>query len=118
MDLVVFSPLVAGPMFVDLTVVSALSVEAVAKGSASRDGVAAGLAADDKCIKYPNCRLMPFPLEDHGRIGDAAMCFAKLIAPQDLAKRSVVISRLYQGLAAVLQRTSADAVLAACCGNK
>ncbi len=46
------------------------------------------------------------------------MCFAKLLAPQDLAKRSLAISGLYEGLAALLQRTSADAVLAACYGNK
>jgi hypothetical protein len=113
-DLVVFSPRVAGPMFVDLTVVSALSVEALAKNSATQDGVAARLAAADKVNKYPQCRLMPFPLEDHGRLGDAAMNFAKLIAPVDPERRSVALSRLYHGLAAVLQRTAADAIITAC----
>eukprot|EP00973_Karenia_brevis_P006364 865651-Karenia_brevis.AAC.1 len=37
MDLIVYSPRIAGPVYVDLTVVSALSIEALSKGAATRD---------------------------------------------------------------------------------
>ena len=45
LDLLVHSPLVAGRMCVDFTVVSALGTEALSRGSAVRDGVAATIAA-------------------------------------------------------------------------
>ena len=117
MDIVVNSPLVASALYVDLTVVSALSVEALAKGSALRDGTAAGLAARDKVSRYPNCRVWPFPVEDHGRVGEDSMEFIRTIAPQEPARRSAAIAQLYQSLACVLQRCAADSVIAATTGR-
>ena len=113
LDLVVFSPLVAGPAYVDFVVPSALSRESLAKGSALKDGMAAALAASKKCRKYPGCAVYPFPVEGRGRIGDAAATFVRLIAPWAPAERSKSIAELYHDLASVLQRASAEAVVAA-----
>ena len=114
MDLIAHSPHVAGAVFIDFTVVSALSVEALQKGAGLREGVASSLAADDKVRKYPNCRTHAFPVEDHGRFGEAAIELIRMLAPTDLDRRSKAISELYHDLACTLQRASADAVIAAC----
>jgi hypothetical protein len=113
MDLVIRVPGVASPFYVDLTVASALSVEALRGGSAVRDGAAAGIAARGKIRDYPNCNVTPFVVEDHGRLGEDALRLIRLIAPTDLAERSRAIRRLHQSLGATLQRCAADAVIAA-----
>ena len=112
LDLIVHSPLVAGAMCVDLTVVSATSVEALAKKSATVDGAAARIAGGHKTREYPNCATYPFPVEDLGRVGDISRTFAKMIAPSG-PERSAILSKMYQGLGSILQRGSADAILAA-----
>eukprot|EP00973_Karenia_brevis_P060117 8365915-Karenia_brevis.AAC.1 len=48
MDLVIHAPEIASPFYVDLTVVSALSSDALAGGSAVRNGAAAEIAARGK----------------------------------------------------------------------
>ena len=101
------------PFYVDVTVVSALSSEALARGSAIRDGVASSSAAKDKVKDYPCCSVTPFPIEDHGRIGEDALRLIRVIAPVDPTERSRAIRRLHQSLGATLQRFSADAVIAA-----
>ena len=113
MDIIVYSPQVSGGMYVDFTVASALSREALSKGAALRDGVAAALAEQDKVNKYPNCAVVAFAVEDHGRWGEAARKFVRMVAPTDSNMRSAAISRLHQSLAATLQRVAADAVIAA-----
>ena len=114
MDLVVRAPNIASPIFHGLMVVSAaLSKEALAIGSAVRDGAAAAAVARGKARDYPHCRITPFAVEDHGRLGDAALQLVRLLAPVDLAKRLVAMRRLHQTLGATLQRVAADAVLAA-----
>ena len=113
LDLIVHSPQVAGPMYVDFTVVSALSVEALSKGSALREGVAAGIAAAKKVAKYPGCATYPFPVEEHGRLGEASLTFVKMIAPTSKQLRSKAISALYHDLGSSLQRASAESLLAA-----
>jgi hypothetical protein len=105
MDIVAFSPHLPGPVYVDLTVVSALSVEAICRGSALRDGVAAEVASARKVIG--------FAVEDHGRFGEDALALVRALAPSAPSKRTVAIGRLYQSMAAALQRAAADAVLAA-----
>ena len=92
--MVVVSPPLAGPAYVDFVVLSALGHESLAKGSALKDGVAAALAGSKKCRKYPGCAVYPFPVEDHGRIGDAAAAFVRLIAPRAPAERSTSIAEL------------------------
>ena len=113
MDLVIHVPGVASPFYVDLTVVSALSSDALSGGSAVRDGAAAEVAAKAKFRCYPNCNLTPFVIEDHGRLGDEALRLVRTVAPVDPSERSKAIRRLHRSLGATLQRIAADAVIAA-----
>ena len=113
MDFVIRAPGVATPFYVDLTVVSALSTEAMRGGSALRDGAAASIAAKRKERDYPNCSVTPFVIEDHGRLGEDAVRLIRMIAPSDAAERSRAIRTLHQSLGATLQRCAADAVIAA-----
>jgi hypothetical protein len=113
MDLVIHAPGFSSPFFIDLTVVSALSSDALSAGSAVRSGAAAEIAARGKYGDYPNCNLTPFVIEDHGRLGDEALRFVRLIAPSDEAERTKAIRSLHQSLGATLQRVAADAVIAA-----
>ena len=55
MDLVIYSPRVSGPIYVDFTVVTTLSAEAMARGAALRDGVASDIAAQRKQQRYSHC---------------------------------------------------------------
>ena len=113
MDLVIHAPGIASPFYVDLTVVSALSSDALSGGSAVRDGAAAEIAAKGKRRDYPNCSVTPFVIEDHGRLGEDALQFVRMIAPTEPSERSTAIRRLHQSLGATLQRIAADAVIAA-----
>ena len=113
MDLVVHAPGFSSPFFIDLTVVSALSSDALSAGSAVRSGVAAEVAARAKYRDYPNCCLTPFVIEDHGRLGEEALQFMCLLAPSDDAERSRAIRSLHRSLGATLQRVAAEAVIAA-----
>ena len=114
MDLVVHAPSRGEPEYIDVSIVSALSVEALTAGSATQDGKAAAIAEASKRRAYPNLRLTPFIVEDHGRLGDDAAGFIRRLAPSDPAARSRAIRSLYQRLGALLQRRAADAVLSAC----
>ena len=115
-DLVIRPP-GAGALYIDLTVVSALTREALQHGSARRDGAAATVAARHKRAKYPQCQVTPFVIEDHGRLGEDAVALIKLLAPIDPVRRSKAVRALHQSLGAVLQRHAADAVLAATRGT-
>ena len=96
-----------------MTVVSALSVEALAKGSALRDETAADLATSQKARKYPGCEVYAFPIEAHGRLGNSATIVVRMLAPQNPSERSQAISSLYQDISCILQRHNADAIMAA-----
>ena len=113
MDLVIHAPYLSEPVHVDVTIVSALAQEAMAAGAARRDGAAAGVAARRKRAKYPQCTIVPFVVEDHGRFGEDAAALVRRLAPMVSAKRSPAIRRLYQALGSVLQRHAADAVVSA-----
>lgn len=114
MDLVVHSPKLSGPVHVDFTVVSALSQEALRARSNLRDGVAAGIATRRKAAAYPDISsLVPFAVEDHGRLGEEALQLVRLLAPKEPAQRSTAIRHLYQSLGNTLQRYAADSLLAA-----
>ena len=91
-----------------------MSVDALARGSASRDGVAAEITAGRKGRRYNGCSIWLFPIEDHGRWGDDALALARVLAPIDQDTRSQALVQLHQAMAATLQRVAADAVLAAC----
>ena len=95
------------------TVVTALAVDALARGSATQDGRAADIAADGKRRNYPLLNVTPFAIEDHGRFGDSALGFVRAIAPALASERSAAIASLYHRLSATLQRVAADSVLAA-----
>ena len=81
----VHSPAFSTPAHVDVTVVSALSAEALAKGSAHCAGVACNLAVQDKRASYPLVPVITFAIEDHGRIGMRlwASC-VKLLRPKGI----------------------------------
>ena len=113
MDLVIHVPGVASPLYVDLTVVSALSSDAFAGGSTVRSGAATDIAARGKSRDYPLCSVTAFVIEDHGRLGEDALRLIRLVAPADPADRSRAIRRLHQSLGATLQRVAANAVIAA-----
>jgi len=113
MDLIIYSPRVAGAIYVDFTVVGALTQEAIASGSALRDGVASDIAAQRKQARYSHCVTWAFAVEDHGRLGEDAICLIRALAPTEPQLRSKAISSLHQSLACTLQRRSADAMLAA-----
>ena len=58
--------------------------------------------------------MVPFAVEDHGRLGEDALALVRLLAPPPVDDgRSAAIRRLHQALGSVLQRHAADAVLAA-----
>ena len=113
MDLVVHIPGRSTPAFVDVSIVSALSVEAIRGGSAAQAGKAAEIAEKAKRRDYPGVCLTPFIVEDHGRLGDDAARFIRHVAPREPAAGRRATARLYHTLGALLQRRSADAVLAA-----
>ena len=113
MDLVIRAPGIASPFYLDFTAASALSMEALASGSAVRDGAAAGNAARGKLKDYPNCAVTPFVIEDHGRLGDDALRLLRMLAPVDASDRTKATRGIHQSLGATLQRCAADAVIAA-----
>ena len=104
MDLVIHVPGFIAPFYVDLTVVSALSSDALSGGSAIRSGAAPEMASRGKFRDYPNCNLTPFVIEDHGRLGEEALRLVRCIAPVELAERSKAIRCLHRSLGATLQR--------------
>ena len=117
MDLIVRAPTIIGPVHIDLTVVSATSREALHRGSADREGVTAELGAHRKRQKYANIAVMPFVLEDSGRLGEDALGLVRKIAPREPRARAEAMNTLYQCLSATLQRTAANAIIAAMGGH-
>jgi len=113
MDLVIYAPGAANPIYVDISIASALSAEALAGGSAARDGRAAEIAERRKHAAYPLIGVTPCIIEDHGRIGEEALTLIRRIAPASLTDRAVAIRELYQRMSATLQRIASDAVLSA-----
>ena len=113
MDIVIRAPGISGPINVDLTVACATSVEALRQGSATRDGAATEVASCAKKRKYRNISVVPFVIEEHGRIGEEARALARRLAPTDHAARSAAMRNLYQALGCTLQRLQADSVVAA-----
>ena len=113
MDIVIRAPGIASPFYVDLTVVSALSVAALGGGADVSDGAAAAIATNGKARDYPNCPVTAFVIEDHGRLGEDALALIRAIAPVDAVERSVAIRRLHQSIGATLQRVAANAVISA-----
>ena len=113
MDLVVYTPDSATPTYVDISIVTALSHQALASGSAKHDGKASEIAGKGKRKDYPLINVTPFIVEDHGRFGSDAVSFLKQVAPSEAGARSKAMGDLYHRLAAFLQRTAADSILAA-----
>ena len=113
MDLIVHAPNIVGPVHIDLTVLSATARKSLAKGVASREGTATASAAERKRAKYPMCAILPFVLEDHGRLGDDALGFVRKIAPRAKPERTQVLIGFYQAIGATLQRVAAVSIIAA-----
>ena len=117
MDLVIRAPGIIGQILVDVTIVNACSREALQKGAGLRDGVAAAIAARRKRDKYCNIPVVPFALEEHGRLGADAIALARRLAPLEGPSRSEAIRQLYQAVAAASQRIAADGILSATCAR-
>ena len=113
MDLLIHAPGVAGPIYVDVTIVSAVSREALRSGSGSRSGVAAEIAARRKARAYPSISAIPFVIEDHGRFGKDAMRLLRMLAPTAPGLRTAAIREIYQTLGSTAQKVAADAIIAA-----
>ena len=113
MDLVIRAPEITGPVLVDVTIVSPTSRDALAKGAAVREGAAASIAAGKKRAKYPNIAVVPFVIEEFGRLGEDAIGLVKKIAPKQPDERTTALKKLYHAVGATMQRTAANAVLAA-----
>ena len=64
MDHVVYTPGAGTPAYIDVSIVSALSLEALDGGAANCDGKAAGIAAAGKRKDYPLIDVTPFIVED------------------------------------------------------
>ena len=112
-DLLVHVPGWASPVYIDVTIVSALADEPMNKGAATRPGVAAELAEVKKQRDYPYVPVIGFAIEEHGRMGEKARAFVGAVAPASPVARAAALRGLYQSLGATLQRSAADAVLAA-----
>ena len=63
MDIVIRAPGIAAPFYVDLTIVSALSVNALAGGADVTDGAAGAIPSKKKVRDYPNCAVAAFVVE-------------------------------------------------------
>ena len=113
MDLVVRAPGSGVPIYVDVTIVSALARESLSSGAARVDGIAATIAARKKRAKYPNVDVTPFAIEEHGRLGNDALALVRRLAPSAPDERSRALRQLYQSLGSIVQRHSADSLLAA-----
>ena len=113
MDLVIRAPNVLGMVHIDLTVVCATSAQALRQGAASHDGAACELASRVEKRKYPNISVVPFVIEEHGRLGGEAQALANRLATRDPSARSDAMRRLYQTLGCTLQRMQADSVITA-----
>ena len=85
MDWRIHAPGFIAPFYVDLTVVSALSSDALSGGSAIRSGAAAEIASRGKLRDYPNCNLTTFVIEDHGLLGEEALRLVRCIASVEQA---------------------------------
>ena len=57
--------------------------------------------------------MVPFAVEDHGRLGEEALALTRLLAPARDTQRSAAIRQLRQSLGCVLHRNAGDAVRAA-----
>ena len=113
MDLILHAPAQDSPVHIDLTIVSPVSREALARGSADREGTAAMMAASRKRAKYPLIAVLPFVIEEGGRLGEDALGFVRKLAPREPKKRVEALNSLNHALGATLQRTAANAITAA-----
>ena len=57
--------------------------------------------------------MVPFVVEHFGRWGEDAIALAKRLAPPPPHGRSEALAELYQDVACAVQRSNADAILAA-----
>ena len=109
MDLVIHAPGVSGPILVHVTMVNALTRDALNKNSATRDGATAANAARVKRNKYANLAVV---IEDHGRINEDGARLVRKLAPAG-TDRSIRLAALYQQLASSIQKASARSLIAA-----
>ena len=113
LDLVIVSPQLAGPAFVDVVICSACSVDALQRGSGIAPGTAARIAEAKKTCKYPNIQAWGFGVEDHGRWGASALALARALAPSEPDERSSAMRTLFQSVSTALQKTAAEAMITA-----
>ena len=114
MDVVLRAARTTGQMLVDVTIVSPLTQEMLRSGAAARvPGAAASAAAAHKRQTYPNSNVVPFAIEHFGRWGEDAIALVKTLAPPPGNGRSEALTCIYQDVACEIQKSNADAILAA-----
>ena len=113
LDLIIHHEKLRQPALIDVTIVNAAVAEYISRGSSTTDGAAADIAEGSKHRKYPGATIIPFAIEDHGRLGEAAMRLIRQLAPADAGMRSRAVKDLYRRIGGVVQKLSADAVVTA-----
>ena len=101
------------PALIGVTIVNAAVAEYIKAGSSTTDGAAAGVAELAKVRTYIGATIVPFAIEEHGRLGDAALRLIRTLAPAEPLARSRAINDVYRRLGGIIQKISADAVVAA-----
>ena len=102
------------PIYIDVTIVSALSAEALRRGSGNKDGTACIIAAQKKSRTYPGITVTAFVVEEHGRFGEDALSFLRKVGPLDPALRPLAPGTIFQTVSTLVQRWQAEAIVASC----
>ena len=113
LDLIVHHENLSQPALIDVTIVNPAAAEYLSKGAGTREGVVAAVAEHAKRRHYSGREVTPFVLEEHGRMGETAEKFIKLIAPVAPEDRSKAINDAYRRIAGLIQKESADAIITA-----
>ena len=111
LDLIIYHEKFKQRAIIDVTIVNTAVAEYISRGSSTTDGLAADVAESSKRRKYSEATIVPFAIEEHGRLGDDALRLIRTLAPAEADLRSRAIKDVYRRLGGVVQRLSADAVL-------
>ena len=95
---------------IDVTVVSAHSVNSTTRHSRARyDGHAAGAAENRKRRRYPDHDVLPFVLEDLGRPGKQAVALVRALATYSTERTvSAAATYIWQSIQAIMHGRTAQ----------
>ena len=113
LDVIIHHEKTRQPALIDVTIVNAAVAEYIKAGASTTDAAAAAVAEGAKVRKYSGATIVPFAIEEHGRLGEAALRLIRTLAPVSPEARSRAMNDIYRRIGGVVQKISADAVLAA-----